>query len=191
MTQTTLLIIDMQQAFEKDAWGERNNPHAEEKALQVLQFFRKHKLPICHIQHVSSNPCSLFYTKQGQAFKNRFEPIAGEIIFQKTVNSAFIGTGLEQYLHEQKVSQLVIVGLTLPHCISTTTRMASNLGFKVTLLADATASFSLPDRNGQLVHPDIIHNVNLISLQNEFAQILDTDKFLTYSQNNPLTLPRV
>ena len=72
--------------------------------------------------------------------------------------------------------------MTLPHCVSTTTRMAANLGFEVTLLADATASFTLSNKNGQTISPETIHEINLLSLQDEFAQILTTEEFLTQVQ---------
>lgn len=79
-----------------------------------------------------------------------FEPLSGEAVFEKTVNSAFISTQLEDYLRSGKISQLVIAGLTLPHCVSTT-RIGANLGFEVILLSDATATFALPDLSGQLI----------------------------------------
>ena len=57
--------------------------------------------------------------------------------------------------------------------------MAANLGFEVTLLADATASFTLSNKNGQTISPETIHEIHLLSLQDEFAQILTTEEFLT------------
>ncbi len=67
------------------------------------------------------------------------KPLEDELVLTKTVNSAFIGTSLEAILREQSVSRLIIAGLTTPHCVSTTIRMATNLGFSVTLAEDATA----------------------------------------------------
>ena len=99
MVHTALLIIDMQKAFNRPIWGERNNPQAEQQALRVLAYFRKHALPVLHVQHISDNPQSQFHNKQNQVFKSGFEPITSEPVFQKTVNSAFIGTNLETYLY--------------------------------------------------------------------------------------------
>ena len=39
-----------------------NNPQAEHQALRVL--FRKHSLPVLHVQHISDNPQSQFHNKQ-------------------------------------------------------------------------------------------------------------------------------
>lgn len=162
MIHTALLIIDMQKAFDRPIWGERNNPQAEHQALRILGYFRKHGLPVLHIQHISDNPQSQFHNKQNQEFKSGFEPVASEPVFQKTVNSAFIGTNLETYLRKNQICHLVLAGLTLPHCVSTTTRMAANLGFEVTLLADATASFTLANKNGQVISPDTIHEIKAL-----------------------------
>ena len=112
-----------------------------------------------------------------------FEPLSGEAVFEKTVNSAFIGTQLEDYLRSSKISQLVIAGLTLPHCVSTTTRMAANLGFEVILLSDATASFALPDLSGQLIEPELLHQIHLATLQDEFAEIQSTEDYLMSANN--------
>lgn len=173
-----LVVIDMQQAFDLPGWGERNNLQAEDKALVILETFRAQGRPVVHVQHVSDKPESFFYTEQGQAFKAGFEPVGKEAVFQKRVNSAFIGTDLEAYLRKTGIDHVVILGLTLPHCVSTTTRMAANLGFKVTLVADATATFALPDLAGKLLEPELMHQINLASLQGEFAQVVDTKEVL-------------
>ena len=94
MVHTALLIIDMQKAFDNPIWGERNNPQAEHQALRVLAYFRKHGLPVLHIQHISDNPQSQFHNKQNQKFKSGFEPVASEPVFQKRL----IAPLLEQIL---------------------------------------------------------------------------------------------
>lgn len=62
--------------------------------------------------------------------------------------------------------------------MSTTTRMAANLGFEVLLISDATASFALPNLDGHLVDPEVLHTINLVSLHNEFAQVMTTEEFI-------------
>ena len=91
----------------------RDSPQAEHQALRVLAHFRKHDLPVLHVQHISDNPQSQFHNKQNQVFKSGFEPVTAEPVFQKTVNSAFIGTNLETYLRKNQICHLVVVGLTL------------------------------------------------------------------------------
>jgi len=96
----------------------------------------------------------------------------------KNVNSAFIGTKLEEYLHDFKIDELVIVGLTTDHCISTSTRMSGNLGFKTYLVSDATATFDKRGVNGELYSSSLIHETALASLRDEFAEVLTTDQLM-------------
>jgi len=110
----------------------------------------------------------------GNAFKNEVEPIDNEMVFNKSVNSAFIGTGLEQYLRSAGISALVIVGLTTDHCVSATTRMASDLGFDATLVSDAAAAFGRVGFDGRNYSADEIHAVNLVSLDGEFCRVVST-----------------
>ena len=131
-----LLMIDMQRAFDNSSWGERNNPQLEVNSQKLLNFFRERVL--------ASTSCSRFHESQGQDFKDGFQPYPSEPVFQKIVNSAFIRTNLESYLRDKRIDKLVIAGFNLPHCVSTTTRMAANLGFKTSLISDATASFAYP-----------------------------------------------
>ena len=132
----------------------------------------------CHIQHVSDNPNSLFYQDETQAFQARFEPLANEPIFQKKVNSAFIGTALLDYLKSQGIIELAIAGLTLPHCVSTTIRMAANYGFLVKLIENATASFPLKMPDGEEIDAAQVHKINIATLNEEFALILSTQELI-------------
>ena len=172
---TALLIIDVQQAFDDPSWGRRNNPQAESNIALLLAEWRRHQLPIIHIRHCSQQPGSpLKSDLPGNAFKPEAQPLPAEPQFSKSVNSAFIGTGLEDYLHAQHIASLAVVGLTTDHCVSTSVRMAANLGFEVTLVADATATFERRGVDGVLYSAEQIHTVNLVSLDGEFCTVQST-----------------
>jgi len=142
---TVLILIDIQKAFEEiDYWGgERNNPHAEENSKYLLDYWRVNQMPLIHIQHCSVNPTArLAEGNPGNEFKEIVVPLNGEMIIKKSVNSAFIGTNLKAVLDEQEIKNVVIIGLTTDHCVSTTTRMAGNYGYNTYLVSDATATFA-------------------------------------------------
>jgi len=173
-----LILVDIQKGFDNiEYWGgQRNNPDAEEKAGELLRLWRKHHLPIFHIKHCSSNPDSLLNeANEGNDFKDLIKPISSEPIIKKNVNSAFIGTDLKQQLDNLKITKLVIVGLTTDHCISTTTRMAGNLGFDTFLVSDATATFNRKGLEGQNYPAELLHETALASLNDEFARIVTTE----------------
>lgn len=179
MGNTALLLIDIQKGFDDSSWGIRNNPDAEDKIASLLSFWRKNLWPVIHIQHCSLEPESPLVPGQpGCEFKETTKPIDGEKQFKKSVNSAFIGTQLEEHLRANGIEQLVVTGLTTDHCISTSTRMAGNLGFDVTLVSDATATFDRKGHDGKYYSADEIHAIHLASLNNEFCQVLSTAEVL-------------
>jgi nicotinamidase-related amidase len=172
-----LLLIDIQKGFENiEYWGgARNNPDAEEKAGQLLKYWREHKMPVFHIQHCSTNPESpLAEGKRGNELQEVVKPIEGEPVIKKKVNSAFIGTSLKGLLNNMDIKQLVIAGLTTDHCVSTTTRMAGNYGYEVFLVSDATATFDKVGVNGEKYSAQLIHDTALASLHMEFATVITT-----------------
>jgi nicotinamidase-related amidase len=175
-----LLLIDVQKGFDEPSWGKRNNLDAEQKIFELLSAWRKKSWPVIHVQHCSTEAgSSLAPDHLGCEFKDETKPIGGEEQFKKNVNSAFIGTGLEDHLREQDIKQLVIVGLTTDHCVSTSTRMAGNLGFDVTLVSDATATFDKEGIDGKLYSADEIHAIHLASLNDEFCKVKSTADVLS------------
>jgi len=101
-----------------------------------------------------------------------------EPVLRKIVNSAFIGTDLESRLKSNHVDTVVIVGLTTDHCVSTTARMAANLGFNTYVVSDGTATFDRTGSDGRKYDAEEIHAANLASLHEEFATVLDTERLL-------------
>ncbi|WP_413310137.1 cysteine hydrolase family protein [Bacillus sp. 1P10SD] len=170
-----LLLIDVQNYFDDPRQGKRNNPNAEENMALLLNEWRKTNRPVIHVQHIS-NPSLAHHP--GRNIKEIVAPLPEEPVIVKNVNSAFIGTNLEAYLREGEIETLVIVGLTTDHCVSTTTRMAKNLGFTPFIVSDATATFERVSFDGNLYSAEEIHNLALVSLHEEFATVIDTDGVL-------------
>jgi nicotinamidase-related amidase len=185
MSRAALILIDIQMGFDDPIWGRRNNPMAEAQAARLLAAWRKRGAPVVHIRHVSTTQGSPLGPGPGSAFKPEVAPRQGEAVFAKSVNSAFIGTGLEQHLGAQGIDALVICGLTTPHCVSTTARMAANLGFAVRLAHDACAAFAGNARMdwtgapaGPGLDPEAIHMAAISHLHGEFVTALSTDAVL-------------
>lgn len=172
---TTLLLVDLQQGFDEPVWGQRNNPHLEQRASELLRVWRATGRPVVHVRHMSTDPRSPLRPGQhGNAFKPETAPVPGEAVIEKSVNSAFIGTTLETDLRRARCRGLIIVGLTTNHCVSTTARMAGNLGFVTWVVSDATASFDRVGPDGLEYRAEQIHSIALSDLHGEFATVVDT-----------------
>ena len=175
-----LILIDIQQGFDAPGyWGERNNPGAEAKAAELLAAWRRTGRPLIHVQHRSLNPKSPLAPGQpGCEHKPEVRPLPGEAVIGKHMNSAFIGTDLEAQLRGQGIDTLVIAGLTTQHCVSTTVRMAGNLGFDTFVAADACAAQSRTGHDGKQHAAQTVHDVALASLHGEFAEVASTADIL-------------
>lgn len=170
-----LLLIDAQKGFHDPSWGNRNNIGGELRMADLLIGFRARTRPVLHVRHLSREPDSPLRPDQsGCEFLDNLEPRGQEPVFTKHVNSAFLGTGLVRHLRSARISSLVVAGFTTDHCVSTSVRMGANLGFRMTVAADATVAFDrlLPD--GVVFSADLVHQVNLASLNREFAQVKDS-----------------
>jgi nicotinamidase-related amidase len=132
-------------------------------------------LPVIHVQHMSVVPDSPLRPElPGNAFKPEAQPMEHEPVFQKQVNSAFIGTTLEAHLRAEGIDSLVVAGITTDHCVSSSVRMAANLGFAVIVVEDATATFERQGPDGAHYSADAMHRAALASLHGEFATVRST-----------------
>lgn len=179
MSATALLVIDVQKGLDDPSLGRRSNPEAEANVARLLAEWRRRGLPIVHVRHCSVEPDSpLRAGRPGNEIKPEARPLPGEKQITKSVNSAFVGTGLERYLREQGIASLVIVGLTTDHCVSASTRTASDLGFEATVVSDATAAFERRGPDGRRYACEEVHGVHLASLDGEFCRVRSTAEIL-------------
>jgi nicotinamidase-related amidase len=175
----TLVVIDVQQAFNNPRWGKRNNPQAETNISQLLAAWRKTGRPVIHVHHRNTVPGKMFSPDQPTfAVKPEAAPLPAEPVIYKNVNSAFIGTNLESRLRAANVTHVVTSGLTTDHCVSTTTRMAGNLGFSTFVVADACATFERVGPTGRYWTAQDMHDSALASIHEEFATVADTSDVL-------------
>jgi nicotinamidase-related amidase len=182
-----LLVIDVQKGFDDPVWGERNNPGAEANIARLIAAWRTARAPVIHVHHDSPDPAGrLRRGTPGHEVKPEARPQGTEQVYRKTVNSAFIGTRLSADLYERNIKTLVIVGLTTNHCVSTTARMAGNLGFRTFVASDATATFDRANLDGTIRSAEEVHTAALSDLHGEFAQVIDTQRLIAALDENEM-----
>ena len=173
--ETALLLIDVQVGVDVlSHWGgptgRRNNLDAESKMLKLLTAWRAAKLQVAFTRHDSREAASpLKFSLPTGAQKPGFEPVAGEIVVEKDVNSGFIGTNLEVQLRRVGISRLVIVGFFTNFCVETTTRMAGNLGFDTYLVEDCCSTSNRVGPDGVDRDPEVVDAMTVAILHGEFC----------------------
>ncbi|KAL2836783.1 Isochorismatase-like protein [Aspergillus pseudoustus] len=232
---TALLLIDAQNGFAVDPntpshWGtQRSNPKLEPNLSALLGAFRTAKsnsesnkltrgeIQIVHVYHSSTTPGSPLHPSadDGRGIQplDIVKPAAdgSEPVLWKTVNSAFIGTELESYLRGNGIRQLVVAGITTDHCVSTSVRMAANLGVVdryldgegvkrggPVVLADGAQEEEVVNVDkGRIVlvgdatatwakggfDAETVHAVTLASLDGEFADVVSTEEVIKSLQS--------
>ena len=101
--------------------------------------------------------------RQESEIISRLAPLTEERIFQKNTYDAFHRTGLEEYLKELKIEQVLVTGVLTHLCCETTARSAFVRGFEVYIAADALTSST-----------EELHLGSLLGLANGVAVVSDT-----------------
>ena len=169
--RAVLLPVDMQRAFDDPQWPRRWNAGVDENGRALLAAWRQAKRPIIHVRHDSIAPGSaLAPGHPGNAFRPGFEPLVGEAVVAKSVNSAFIGTDLDLRLKRLSARHVVVFGISTDMCVSTTVRTGANLGWDMILVPQACDCFDLPDGKGGTIRAEDIHAAHVATLAFEFAR---------------------
>ena len=194
---TALLMIDVQVGVDVlEHWGgskgRRNNPEAETRIAEILTSWRDVNLPICYTAHDSREAASpLKLCESGGAFKTGLEPRNGDLVFEKDVNSGFIGTSLEIELRRAGINRLVAVGFFTNMCVATTVRMAGNMGFDTYLVTDACACTNRIGPDGTDYDAELVHAMTIANLHGEFCTGITTEDALELLKGDLEELERV
>ena len=177
--RSVLIPIDVQCGFDLPPWPPRNNPTMEANALRLMEAWRRVGLPLIHVRHDSVMEGSVLAPGHpGNAHRPGFVPLDGEALVTKSVNAAFIGTDLDLRLRRQGIDTVVLFGISTDMCVSTTARVAANLGYRTIVVGDACACFDLEDADGSVIPADQIQRAHLATLRAEFAQVVDSNALI-------------
>jgi ureidoacrylate peracid hydrolase len=98
---------------------------------------------IAPIQRAAWSHRTFEYGTWGGELRDEFQPEPGDVIAQEHwCSSGFANTDLDLQLKKHGIHKLVVVGLIAHTCVEATVRWAAELGYEVTVVKDATASYS-------------------------------------------------
>ena len=133
--KTALLAIDIQNFVVEE------KPYAIEERLQLWQeslaICRSQNIEVIYVRHRNEE---LVEGSPAWQIHESVAPLAGEVIIDKTYNSAFKETELQAYLDEQGIEQLIIMGMSTNFCIDTTIKVAYELGYQLAVIQDGTTT---------------------------------------------------
>ena len=146
MTQTALIVIDVQESFRvRPNWSAVNHPDIAERVTVLVDAARAKGDLVVWVLHTEPGTGGAFDPASGHVrLIEGLEPIEGEPIVTKTSHNAFTTTNLQQILTLHGIREVVISGIRTEQCCETTTRVASDLGYDVVFVTEATATTPLP-----------------------------------------------
>lgn len=177
MSDTALIVIDVQESFRhRPYWDEADLARYLERQQALIDGAAAQDLPIIQIFHVEDT--GPFSKESGHVRTFEGLSIAPTRIFEKRRHSALVGSGLDVWLTTHGIRNLIISGIRTEQCCETTTRHASDLGFKVTYVAEATLTFKMTDADGITRSPADIRRHTAMVLEHRFARIATVEEAL-------------
>ena len=181
-----LLVIDAQQSFlHRPYFAARDVPGYLDAQNRLIAGAARNEIPIVRIFHVESDPSSAFSLESGHV-----RPLEGLIefkpqaVFRKSRHSALVGSGLDVWLTEHGIRTVIISGIRTEQCCETTARHASDLGYRVRYVTDATLTFDMHHLDGSVLSSGDIKRRTAAVLDNRFAEVSSVEQALEASAAN-------
>lgn len=180
MKPTALILIDIQNDyFTGGLMPLPDIDAAATNAARLLQAARQRHETVIHIRHIAASSAAPFFRPgtEGCEFHATVQPQTGERVVEKRRPNSFIGTELEKALRDAGIEHLTLCGAMSQMCIDATARAAVDLGFKVTVIADACAAADV-EHAGTKVPAKLVQAVIMAPLAASYAKITATEDWL-------------
>ena len=144
-----LVVIDVQESFRaRPLWQAVSNPDIVDNVQRLVDVWRAAGDLVVWVLHSEPGSNTSFDPASGHVrLIEGLKPAAGEPVLTKTSRNAFTTTNLQQILTTRGIRDLVVAGIQTEQCCETTARLAADLGYDVTFVTDATATFPIPHRD--------------------------------------------
>lgn len=175
---TALILIDVQESFRRRPyWSDRELPAFLSHTNALIQGCIDKQVPIVRIFHVDGDADFSLASGHVRPLEElaEFTPAAE---FHKHRHSALVGTGLTVWLHQQRISRLIVAGIRTEQCCETTTRHASDLGYAVDFVGEATLTFAMQTPAGATLSAAQIRERTETVLAGRFATLATVESAL-------------
>ncbi len=170
MENAVLLVVDVQTCMMSE------HPYNEQRVIAniqgLLRTARERGLEVIYVRHDDGIGSDLEYGSEGWKIYSEIEPLDTEKIFDKHFNSAFVRTGLKEYLTERGKDTVILVGLQTEYCIDATCKAAFEHGFQVIIPEETNSTFD----NEYLTADKLYEFYNYKIWKNRFARVLSIEE---------------
>lgn len=174
---TALVVVDVQESFRhRDYWSPDDVPAFLDRLQSLVDGAKALGVPIVQVLHVEDE--GAFSLASGHV--RTLEPlvIAPDVVIHKHRHSALVGSTLPVWLAERGIRRLIVCGIRTEQCCETTTRHASDSGFEVDYVSEATLTFAMTGADGRRWSAQEIKARTELVLAGRFARIATVEQAL-------------
>ena len=183
---SALIVIDVQESFRhRPYWQAHDLPDFLANTQALIDHCRTRGTPVLQVFHQDGPdlPGNPFAPSSGLVRPMPELRLQPDAVFHKEVHSALFGktaqgVRLEEWLRDQGVGEILITGIRTEQCCETTTRHASDLGYSVRYVSDATLTFPMQSRSGRRFSVADIRERTELVLDGRFARVVSTAEVL-------------
>lgn len=180
--QTALLVIDVQQSFRaRPYWSDAGAPAFLGRLNTLIAGATRAGIPVVRVFHSDGpeHPDNAFAHASGLIRPlDGLAPFEAALVVDKHRHSALVGTGLPVWLHQQGVRRLIVAGIRTEQCCETTTRHASDEGWEVDFVGEATLTFDMTTPAGARLDAAAIRERTETVLAGRFATLCSVEQAL-------------
>ena len=182
MSATALLVIDVQESFRRrGSWNQEVAQPFIDRLQALIDGARAQGIPVVQVLHVEE---SGDFSLESSAVRTLEElQLTPDAVFHKHRHSALVGSGLDVWLVENGIRRVIVSGIRTEQCCETTTRHASDLGYDVDFVTEATLTFAMTGRDGRVWEPAEIKAATELVLEDRFARIAGVEDALAAAQS--------
>lgn len=177
VSDTALIVVDAQESFRhRPYWSDADIPAFLNRLQALIDGAGERHIPIIQIFHVEE--IGVFSLDSGYVTTLAGLSLQPDAVFYKRSHSALIGSGLDVWLTHHGIRRVIVSGIRTEQCCETTTRHASDSGYEVDYVTEATLTFSMTDRTGRVWTPEEIKARTELVLDGRFARIATVEEAL-------------
>lgn len=179
--KTVLIVVDVQESFRaRPYWTNEGFASFIANVQSLVDRCRSRGMAVVQVFHQESGgPDNPFAPSSGLVRPMPELDLTADEVFHKEVHSALYGKSkdgvtLEAWLRDHGVQEILVTGIRTEQCCETTTRHASDLGYKVRYVTDATLTFPMQSRSGRHYSTSDIRERTELVLDGRFARVVST-----------------
>ena len=179
---TALLLIDVQASFlARPYWRDTDVPSFLAHCNALIEGCVARGIRIVRIFHTDGpdTPDNPFAQASGCIRPlDGLRAFTSALTVEKHRHSALVGTGLPIWLHQQGIRRLIVAGIRTEQCCETTTRHASDEGWEVDYVTQATLTFDMLTPDGHTLSAAAIKERTATVLAGRFATLVTVEQAL-------------